>query len=239
MFFFSPLGGMYREFEAIKAIGQPHDLSLYRSLLPDCFDMPDQPAVFYFAADYQKVVSWPFKYHPWSMSRYLETSVLIRCVYQGEDGWHSLTMPFTTWISKHLGREYLGFPKYVADEIRLQSSGETWSNWTKHEGIQKMHMEYSPGLNRDLKAWEKEMLGPEFFFDAPSFQLLPADAGPGLMKVWIEPKKEPKWSNRLGMVKVTVDPEDAWSGLIPVGEALPGLFIHFTEGGNLAFQRMA
>ena len=82
MFLFRPIGGGYREFYGVKLIAESKDISLYRSILPLKFDMPKQPALYVFIADYLKVTLWPFKILPWKMSRYQEAGVFIRANYQ-------------------------------------------------------------------------------------------------------------------------------------------------------------
>ena len=92
MFFFKPIGGMYREFQGIKMIAKPKDTSMYRSLLPEQFSLPKQPSVLLFIADYFKVVTWPFKTLPWAMTRYQEAGVFLRGSYKGKESWFCLLM---------------------------------------------------------------------------------------------------------------------------------------------------
>ncbi len=57
----------------------PVDLELYRSLLPEQFDMPDQPLVVVTVADYYDVTL--------PLVPYREGYVLLQCKYQGRTGW--------------------------------------------------------------------------------------------------------------------------------------------------------
>jgi hypothetical protein len=117
MFFFEPIGGMYREFLGVKTILEPKDETLFRSLLPSQFPMPAQAAVTLFIADYLKVASWPFKILPWSMTRYQEGAVSLKGVYQGVEGWFNLhhagvfvgidgARPLHAWFPQIRGRRH-------------------------------------------------------------------------------------------------------------------------------------
>ena len=122
---FEPRGGMFLEFEGLTTHFLPKDPSLYRKLLPEPFGVPGQPVVTIFVADYIRVFPWP-------LSRYQEWSVLLKSEWKGEEGWYSVTMPVTKWVAMFGGR-YLGFPKYIADEITLAKSGETRAATSKHK----------------------------------------------------------------------------------------------------------
>ena len=94
----------------ITAAFAPADVELYRSLLPESFDMPDQPLVAVSVVDYYDVTL--------PLTHYHEGFVALQCKYHGRTGWHVVTMPVDDETSKTGGRA-IGFPKYVADEIIL------------------------------------------------------------------------------------------------------------------------
>ncbi len=237
MFFFKSIGGIYREYQGIKMIAEPKDTSLYRSLLPEQFSMPEQPSVFIFIADYLKVVPWPFKILPWSITRYQEGGIFLRSSYQGEECWFCLTLPISNWLAMAQGRYFLGFPKYVVDEISLEENDGNWHGWVKHKDKQKLSLKFVPGIKRSLAPWEKKILNNEAFFEVGSHVLLPAERGPAINKVWMEEVVPPKWSPELGMVQVSINPDDPWADLIATDMTYPGMYNYFVGGSNLGSEK--
>jgi hypothetical protein len=225
---------MYRESLGIKTVLEPIDTSLYNSLLPEQSSMPDQPLVFLYIADFVKLVAWPIKLVPWRMTRYREQAVFLRCFINGEEGWFCLTMPVTTWPAMALGRYLLGFPKYVADEINLEGLDGGWLGWVKHQGVEKMRLEFEPGLSRDIVPWEERILGSGVFFDDRLFTLYPAEKGPSLKAIWFDQIAPTEWSPILGMVRVAIDPNDPWADLIDSSRSYPGMYNYFVGASSLA-----
>lgn len=239
MFFFKPIGGMYREYQGIKMIAEPKDTSLYRSLLPEQFSLPKQPAVSLFIADYLKVAPWPFKILPWSMTRYQEVGVFLRSSYQEREGWFCLTIPVSTWLSMALGRYFLGFPKYVADEISLEEKDGNWHGWVKHKDKQRLSLNFYPGIKRGLAPWEKKILNDEAFFEDSIYLLLPAERGPKINRVWMEEVVPPQWSPELGMVQAIISPDNPWANLIANDTAFPGMYNYFVGGNSLMSEKFS
>jgi hypothetical protein len=221
---------MFREFRGVSTFVEPADVELYRRLLPEVFSMPQQPMVMLFVADYVKVVPWP-------MTRYQEAAVVLASSYGGEEGWHVLTMPVTKRVALDGGRA-MGFPKYVADEIRLEPVGEGWCGEEVHEGQSRLRLEHTPGLTRELVPWEKEIWDDPAFFRGVCHLLLPPGEGPTRIRVGFDHRVPPNWSPVLGMVRVTVGPAMPWAGLIPTDAVAPGTFTRFVGGINLAPERM-
>jgi hypothetical protein len=238
MFFFRPLGGMYRQFHGIKLIAEPKDMSLYRDLLPKQFLLPRQPLVFIFIADYLKVATWPFKIFPWKMSRYQEAGVFVRGIYQEVEGWFCISMPISTWLTMALGRYTMGFPKYVVDNISLENKDGNWLGLVKHKDQITLRLEFVTGINRNLAIWEGKILYNKAFFEDITYLMFPAEKGPDINKIWIEEVVSPKWSPELGMVKVTVSSDTPWAGLVDTGSTYPGMYNYFIGGNNLRSVRM-
>jgi hypothetical protein len=228
---FEPRGGMFREFEGLATHFEPKDPSLYRKLLPEPFVMPSRPVVMIFVADYIRVVPWP-------MTRYQEWSILLKCEWKGKEGWYSVTMPVTRWVAMSGGR-YLGFPKYIADEIMLARSGETRVATAKYKGVVQLALEFHPGTTRTLASWEKELADNESFFKGDAYQLVPPGRGPRVQKVILRHVVQPKWSPEQGMIRVRVDPGESWVGLVPDEGVFPGSYNHFIGGINLIAERSA
>jgi len=226
---FEPRGGMFREFEGLTTHFEPKDSSLYRKLLPEPFTMPSQPIVTVFVADYIRVVPWP-------MTRYQEWSVLLKNEWKGEEGWYPVTMPVTKWVPMKGGR-YLGFPKYIVDEIILARSGETRVATAKYKGTVQLVLEFHPGTTRQLAPWEKELADNESFFKkGETHQLVPPGRGPQAQKVILRHVTQPKWSPEHGMIRVRVDPSESWARLVPDEGEFPGTYNHFIGGINLIAQ---
>ena len=239
MFLFKSIGGIYREYRGIKMIAQPKDTTLYRSLLPEKFSIPEQPSVFIFIADYLKVALWPFKILPWNITRYQEGGVFLWSNYQGEEGWFCLNMPISNWLGMAQGRYFLGFPKYVAEKISLEEDNENWHGWVKHKDKLKLNLNFTAGIKRTLALWEEQILDNEAFFEDSSYLLFPAERGPTVNKVWMEEVTQPKWSPVLGMVQITVDPDDPWADLIATGTAYPGMYNYFVGGNSLMSEKFS
>ncbi len=226
---FEPRGGMFLEFEGLTTHFLPKDPSLYRKLLPEPFGVPCQPVVTIFVADYVRVVPWP-------LSRYQEWSVLLKSDWKGEEGWYSVTMPVTKWVAMSGGR-YLGFPKYIADEITLVKSGKTRAATSKHKGVVQLALDFHPGITRQLAPWEKELADNESFFKGDLHLLVPPGRGPMAQKIIFHHVTRPMWSPENGMICVRADRNEAWAGLVPDEGEFPGTYNHFIGGINLIAER--
>ena len=226
---YEPRGGMFREYEGLTTHFEPKDASLYRKLLPEPFAMPSQPIVTIFVADYVRVFPWP-------MTRYQEWSVLLKSEWKGDEGWYSVTMPVTNWVAMAGGR-YLGFPKYIADEITLVRTGATRMANAKYKNIAQLTLAFHPGLTRQLTSWEKELAENVSFFKGNLHQLVPPGRGPRAQKITIHDVIPPKWSPEHGMIRLQVDPNESWKGLVPDRDEFPGTYNHFIGGANLIAER--
>jgi hypothetical protein len=225
--------GMFREFEGLTTHFQPKDRSLYRKLLPEPFGVPRRPIVTVFVADYLRVVRWP-----WTRYRYQEWCVLLKSEWKGAEAWYTVTIPVSRWIAKVSGR-YLGFPKYVADEITLTRSGETRVAMAKYKGVVQLELEFCPGTARQLAPWEKELADNKSFFKGDAHVLVPPGQGRRAQRIILRHVTQPKWSPVHGMIRVRVDPSESWSGLVPDEGEFPGTYNRFTGGMNLIAERLA
>ena len=224
-FLFTHPGGMYREYEGLTTHLAPSDLALYRSLVPPAFDLPDQPVVTIYAADFVRIVPWP-------LTRYQEWAVLLRCAYKGEIGWTCVTMPVTKWLPMVGGRQ-LGFPKYVTDSITLSTSGEGREAKGIYRRRLRLALEFAPGITRPLTPWEQELDEDiAFFKKGPAFLLVPPGRGPRIHRVTLAHVVEPQWAPEHGMIRVRVDPGESWAGLLPDEGPFPGTYNHFVGGAN-------
>jgi len=119
-------GNMYQEFDGIMLFYTPKDTTTYRELLPQVFDLPDQPLVEVFDIDYYKMA-------PWSLEPYREVAVFLLAKYKGEEIWHCITMPVTTDKARIGGITYLGYPKVLA-EVNFARQSPVFSGNLKVDG---------------------------------------------------------------------------------------------------------
>lgn len=225
--YFEQPGGMFRELNGLMTLFTPKDPSLYRKLLPKTFDLPPKPAVVIFVADYTQVVTWPVSHF-----RYQEWAVLLKCLWNGEEGLHCVTMAVSSWLAVP-GGKHLGFPKYVAQSISLTGDEKTHTAVSRYKDVEQLRLEFQPKITRPLSPWEKELLDKDSFFKGKVFLLVPPARGPRTQKVDFHHVIQPKWSPERGMVRVKVNPGESWSGLVPESAVFPGEFNHFIGGANL------
>lgn len=223
---YSPDGGQFREYIGINTFIEPADHDLYRKLLPQPFDVPLQPVVAVFAADYLKMAPWP-------LSRYQEWAVLLKCTWKGDEGWHCITMPVTKWVPMVGGRQ-LGFPKYIADSISLDKHGQSWIAKSIFKRDEQLQLQFQPGLTRSLTDWENELISDETFFKkGDAFLLFPPSKGPRIKRIHLDNVVPAHWSPEPGMVQIRVNQAEPWAGLVQDSDAHPGSFNHFVGGVNL------
>lgn len=174
----------------------PADLGLYRSLLPESFDMPDEPLVAVSVVDYYDVTL--------PLVPYREGFVALQCEYQGRTGWHVLTMPVDDETSSIGGRS-IGFPKYVADEITLEEQRGGWIGRVVHEGRTVMEITFIAQGNAE----------PATEGESPVvFQLLPPGQGPEIYEVSTVTSGERRTVTTSGLATVRADAGEPWAGLL-------------------------
>jgi len=181
----------------ITAAFPPADLELYRALLPEQFDMPEQPLVAVSVVDYYDVTL--------PLVPYREGFVAIQCEYQGRTGWHVLTMPVDDETSR-AGGSALGFPKYVADEITLAEQEEGWLGRVVQEGRTVMEVAFS--------AEGEPVTATSGGGGADVFQLVPPGEGPAINQVKSTPSGERTTVTTSGSATVRADMEEPWAGLL-------------------------
>jgi hypothetical protein len=188
---------------SITAAFPPADVELYRALLPEQFDMPEQPLVAVSVVDYYDVTL--------PLVPYREGYVAIQCEYQGRTGWHVLTMPVDDETSR-AGGSAIGFPKYVADEITLEQQEGGWLGHVLHEGRTVMEVAFT--------AEEEPVTATSGGGGADVFQLVPPGEGPAVNEVKSTPSGERTTVTTSGSATVRADADEPWSGLLnPDGRA--------------------
>jgi len=112
----------YHEFDMIFVFYKTKDLAIYQKLLPRQFQMPTDPLVMVFVADYYKMDK--------ATQPYLEAAVYLLVDYKGKPAWHCVIMPVTSDEARLGGIYYLGFPKIMGD-ITLQRSADQFTGMLK------------------------------------------------------------------------------------------------------------
>ncbi len=97
----------YHEFDMLCLFYRTNDIATYKKLLPKQFQMPEEPLVMVFFADYYDMDN--------ATDPYLETAVLLKVNYKDKPAWHCVTMPVTSDEARLGGIHYLGYPKIMGD----------------------------------------------------------------------------------------------------------------------------
>jgi acetoacetate decarboxylase len=222
--------GVIQQIHCIQTLFEPDDLGCYRSLLPNAFSMPTHPEVFLYVLAFDRL-AWPGK-------SYLEGVIGLNSVYQGQEGFYIQTMPVTSWLGM-LGGRLLGFPKYVADQITLETSAECSIGEVKHHEVVQLRLEFIPGLTRNLSPWEQTAWDKTLPFNLPVLLLFPAEQGPTVRRAQLEEVFPGHWERRvMGMVHISTSPMVAWSGLAAHKQSFPGMLVYWRGGANIPWQNI-
>ena len=215
---------IWEDLQGIITMVEPADLTVYRKLLPEQFDMPDQPMVGIYLFDFLDVEPWPITF-TMKLKPYREATILLRCKYKDKVGWYSLTMPVTDEAA-NIGGRRLGFPKYVADSIVLAKAGSAWVGTVEHQGKIQISLEFTPKplaeMGKLVPIHDEFMQGkgPAAELIGPVILLNPPGKGPDVKVITCSPP--PRTEIETGMVKITL--EEPWNTLVPSGTISPGLF---------------
>lgn len=153
----------YNENEGIFVFYRTDNEELYRELLPEEFDMPDELIVHLFVMDFYDIDS--------DAEPYKEMSISLLAKYNGVDIWHCIYMPVTSEQSMIAGIEGLGLPKTMGDIqfIRNESSyvGTILDNQSRSGTITIDTSDYV------LTSTDKETI--RGFMDIPKMNILNGD----------------------------------------------------------------
>jgi hypothetical protein len=137
----------YHEFDGLFVYYRTQDISTYRELLPNIFDMPDKPLVMAFVMDYYKMdrATQPYK----------EVAVFLLAKYKQRTGWHCLTMPVTSDEARIGGIRYLGYPKIMGD-IRFKREPSTYTGTLMLNDKTIMTIKFDPKKDNEVSKSEEE-----------------------------------------------------------------------------------
>jgi hypothetical protein len=192
----------FRGQRGITAAFPPADVGLYRSLLPESFDMPDQPLVVMTVVNYYNVSLPLVPYH--------EGYVLLQCAYQGSIGWYVLTLPVDNETADAGGRA-IGFPKYVADEITLEEQEGGWTGRVVHGGRAVIEIVFTP------EAGAQPVTGTTSGGGDVVFNLVPPNEGHTVFEVKSDISGQRKTTTTAGSATVKADAGEPWAGLLGPG----------------------
>ena len=203
----------------IFAAFKPTNIDLYQSLLPKHLLIPKQPTVSLVTVDYNTGNS---------VTRYKEGMVMIkgRCP-DDEETWFVLNMPVETWLMMEMGVDW-GFPKRIFDITTTREKTLVLDKRITHLALE---------LDPNLRENDSDIIIP------------PGDAwGINNMAVVHPIRKDIllifsygpiSVQERIqGMVKVDVDREQPWTGLIPEGLRIPGVFQRYVPLGDSVIKKI-
>lgn len=121
----------YHEHDGVFVYYETQDRETYRKILPDVFEIPDQPTVYSFVSDFYKMDS--------RTEPYKEASIFLLASYNGREVWHCVFMPVTSEESRRLGARRLGLPKTIGD-IKFSRNSPSFNGTAKVEGGRSMSL---------------------------------------------------------------------------------------------------
>lgn len=195
---------------------EPDDLDLYRQVLPANFSMPEQPVLSLVNLDYNQ---------PNPIVRYKEGMVMLKGVgADGEEAWYVHSMPVETWLMLVMGHDW-GFRKDLFDMTITREK----TTVTQKNGDLYMSLELTDEPCPDSVD-----------------ELVSQDACGGINNMAVIHPKNPDMMLRFGWtgkgvalddekraVRITVNRNLEWAGLVPEGAMAPGFFQRYTiDGGD-------
>ncbi len=211
----------FKESQLIRVVVEPADISLYRKILPEQFDMPEHPMV-------ELVMIDQIDVGPWPLTPYQEGCVSLRCKYKGEEGWFITSLPVSKWVACYAGRT-MGYPKYVADEVIFKQITKVWRGEVIHNCRKRLLLEFTPGEWVESPTWVKK----GWNIDGPVLNLMPPGVGPDVVRIGSSSKVQPNTVEEKGMVRISIGPDEPWAGLVPPGTVAPGTFVKNKGGRSL------
>jgi hypothetical protein len=196
----------YEEFDGVTLFYIPKDTTTYRELLPQVFDMPDEPLVQVVVYDYYKMAAW-------ALEPYREVAVFLLGKYKGEETWHCITMPVTSDRARIGGIRNLGYPKVMAD-IAFNRNAPIYSGTMKVDGKTILELTLD---TKDHPVTTKEREWFDRLAGIPSLTILqgklidsfPAARGSKITMLGAS-EKNPKWLKVLtGKATLVMHPEAA------------------------------
>jgi hypothetical protein len=176
---------------------EPNDLTIYKSLIPKEFEIPEQPKV---KIDFVQVTP------DWH-----ECYVSIRVNYNGKPTWHALTWAIDTYVPYKLGR-WVGYPKFMADSM-VYTLGENNANQRVIKDSKLfMSMDFTENKNVKHNYCASEWEGTEIYH-----LLAPPLESPQINRLTFEflsLLKPSEYIEQHGSITLHFDGNQPWSKLI-------------------------
>lgn len=194
---------------------EPADLDLYRRILPQNFSMPEKPVLSLVNLDYNQ---------PNPIVRYREGMIFLKGVgANGEEAWYVHCMPVETWLMLVMGHDW-GFRKEIFDMTVTREK----TTVMQKNGDLYMSLELTPD------PWPDDADG-----------IVPREECGGTNNMAVIYPRNPEVMLRFGwtgrgvaldeekrMVKITVNRDLDWAGLVPEGTVAPGCYQRYTITGG-------
>ncbi len=235
----SPVGA-FQDFLAINASLAPQDLTLYRTLLPDIFEMPETPTVSVSITENQRVAS--------PLSPYRLGQIKLLGTYDGEEGWYVLTLPETAWMPVKMGQT-IGYPKYVTDSIRIlfEQTQTGWRGQVDDKGQNILSLEFAS--DSSVETWLERLTHPSCltlarqllpgYTQKPVFLLMSGEYRQNsahkvlVVKATVSSFGLPSIIETFGNVLISVNQNAPWAGLFHKDAVAKGAFMKFSGDWNL------
>ena len=197
---------------------EPVDLELYRRLLPVNFSMPKRPVVSLVNLDYNQ--SNP-------IVRYREGMVYLKGVgADGEEAWYVHAVPVETWLMLVIGHDW-GFRKDLYD----MTVTPQYSTVMQRNGDLYMSLE----LTDTSCPADTEWLVPQNHCGGHNNIAVIYPKNPDLMLRFGWTGEGVALEDDKKMVKISVNPDLDWAGLVPEGAIAPGFYQRYTIDGGDAY----
>ncbi|MFW9894516.1 MAG: hypothetical protein ACFFD7_01785 [Candidatus Thorarchaeota archaeon] len=197
----------------------PSNIQLYKSFLPKHLIIPKQPLVSLVTVDYNtgNVIT-----------RYSEGMVMIKGICpDGEETWFVLSMPVETWLMMEMGVDW-GFPKRIFDIAVTKEKTVVLDKEIKH-------LELDLTTNTSLK--EEDIIIPRGDAWGINNMAVIHPVRKDILLIFSYGPLSVQERN-MGIVKVSVDRNQPWAGLIPEELSIPGVSQRYIPVGDSRIKKV-
>ncbi len=222
---------VWNGYDGIFVAAEPVDLELYRSMLPVQLSMPKEPMVAFYVGNFYDLVPIPVPGSLEPILPYYEAKVFLRCVYNGNEGWHAVSAAVNNKAAMTGGR-MIGFPKFIPKSMTLTKTDSGWIGDVRDDDKVYYHLELTRGGidEQALAPWQREFLAGKKYSNISStlHQVVPPVNGFIVMSF---PILTPPPRRELVTGMVSVQLYAPFNGLLP-SKPLPGLYMKFDVNPN-------
>jgi len=198
----------------------PADLDLYRALLPEHFSLPSEPVVSLVNVDYNQ---------PNPIVRYKEGMVLLKAVaVNGVETWYCHSMPVETWLMMVMGHAW-GFRKQLFDMTITRGKTTVLDK----DGALYMELESTSSEWSD----EADAIVPAGSIGGINDMSVICPKNTDLVLQFASESEAYILDEDRRMVRISVNRNLDWAGLIPEGAVAPGAYRRFVRAGGNSYIR--